>query len=159
MYRERKCADTTWDARETLRENGWPFLLLKYKYNFQIKYTEAILSSNTRKLLRFEITKKLIAVLKNKLTVLLIIIFGTLSFPMHWLKTWIPNFFRVKLLLNCYTVADLSPALRRSTLPRLVHDSSFWTSKEVTKHLTVLNFSYGHRASRVLVGGGRTRND
>jgi len=36
----------------------------KYKYIFQIKYTEAILSNNTRKLLWFEITKMLIAVLK-----------------------------------------------------------------------------------------------
>ena len=36
--------------------------MLKYKYIFQIKYTEAILSNNTRELLRFEITKMLIAV-------------------------------------------------------------------------------------------------
>jgi len=37
--------------------------MLKYDYNFQIKYTEAILSSSTRKLLWFEIsTKMLIAV-------------------------------------------------------------------------------------------------
>jgi len=33
-------------------------------YLFQIKYTEAILSNNTRKLLWFEITKMLIAGLK-----------------------------------------------------------------------------------------------
>ena len=52
--------------------------MLKYKYIF---HTEAILSNSTRKLLWFEITKMLIAVLKNKLMVLLIIIFGTLSFP------------------------------------------------------------------------------
>ena len=42
---------------------------------------EAILSNSTRKLLWFEITKRLIAVLKNKLIVLFSIIFGTLSFP------------------------------------------------------------------------------
>ena len=32
----------------------------KIKYIFQTKYTEAILSNNTRKLLRFEITKMMI---------------------------------------------------------------------------------------------------
>jgi len=30
---------------------GWPFPMLKYNYIFQIKYTEAILSDSTRKLL------------------------------------------------------------------------------------------------------------
>jgi len=43
---------------------GWPFPMLKYKYISQIKYTEAILSNSTRKLLWFEITKMLIAVKK-----------------------------------------------------------------------------------------------
>ena len=57
---------------------GWPFPTLKYKYIIQIKYTEAILLNSTRKLLRFEITKMLIAVLKNKLIVSFTIIFGTL---------------------------------------------------------------------------------
>ena len=41
---------------------------------------------------------------------------------------------RVKLLLNCYTVTAPQtqvPPLRRSTLPRPVYESSFWTSKEV----------------------------
>ena len=42
-------------------------------------YTEAILSNITRKLLWFEITKMLIAVLKCHCH--FIIIFGTLSFP------------------------------------------------------------------------------
>ena len=46
-----------------------------------MKYTEAILSNSARKLLWFEITKILIAVLNNKFIVLFIIIFGTLSFP------------------------------------------------------------------------------
>ena len=41
---------------------GWPFPVLKYEYIFQIKYTEAILSNSTGKLLWFEITKMLIAV-------------------------------------------------------------------------------------------------
>jgi len=41
---------------------GWPFPMLKYKYIFQIKYTEAILSNITRKLFWFEISKMLIAV-------------------------------------------------------------------------------------------------
>jgi len=38
------------------------FSVLKYAYICQIKYTEAILSNNTRKLLWFEISKMLIAV-------------------------------------------------------------------------------------------------
>jgi len=41
------------------------FLRKKYKYIFQLKYTEAISSSSTRKLLWFEITEVLIAVLKK----------------------------------------------------------------------------------------------
>jgi len=36
---------------------GWPFPMLKYLYIFQIKYTEAILSNSTRKLLWFEVSK------------------------------------------------------------------------------------------------------
>jgi len=60
---------------------GWPFPTLKYEYIFQIKYTEAILSNNTRKLLWLEITRILIAVLRNKFTLLFIIISGKLSFP------------------------------------------------------------------------------
>jgi len=47
---------------------GWPLAVLKYKYIFQIKYTEAILSNNTRKLLWSEISKMLIAVLKMNLS-------------------------------------------------------------------------------------------
>jgi len=60
---------------------GWPFPVLKYKYIFQIKYTAALLSSSTRKLLWFEITKMLIAVFLNKFIVSFIIIFGTFSLP------------------------------------------------------------------------------
>ena len=41
--------------------------MLKYKYIFQIIYTEAMLSNSTRTLLWFEIAKMLIAVKKNKL--------------------------------------------------------------------------------------------
>jgi len=42
----------------------WPFPKLKYKYILQIKYTKAILSKSTGKLLGlwFEITKMVIAV-------------------------------------------------------------------------------------------------
>jgi len=50
--------------------------MLKYTYIFQIKYTEAILSNITRKLLWFEFSKMLTAV-KNKFTVLFIIIIDT----------------------------------------------------------------------------------
>jgi len=52
----------------------------KILINFQIKYTEAILSNSTRKLLWFEITKMLIAVSRNKFIVSFIIIYATLSF-------------------------------------------------------------------------------
>jgi len=57
--------------------------MLKYKYIFQMKYTEASLSNSTRKLLWFEISKMLIAVFKKKVIVSFIIIFGTLSFPIR----------------------------------------------------------------------------
>ena len=48
--------------------------MLKYEY---IKYTETFLSKSTRKLLWFEITKMLNAVLRYKFIVSFIIIFGT----------------------------------------------------------------------------------
>jgi len=63
---------------------GWSFPMLKYKYIFQIKYTEAILSNSTRKLLWFEITIMLTAILRYKFIASFIIIFGTLSFPMAY---------------------------------------------------------------------------
>jgi len=68
VSRERKCADTIGTVPVPL---GWPFPVLKYEYIFQIKYTEAILSNSTGKLLWFEITKMLIAVQEkiNKFTV------------------------------------------------------------------------------------------
>ena len=47
---------------------GWPFPMLTYiNMIFEVKYTEGILSNGTRKLLRFEITQILIAVLKMNL--------------------------------------------------------------------------------------------
>ena len=46
-----------------------------------MKYTEAILSNSTRKLLWFEIVKMPIAVSRNKFIVSFSIIFGALSFP------------------------------------------------------------------------------
>jgi len=55
-------------------------LVLTTKYIFPIKYMEATSSNSTRKLLWFEITKMLIAVLNNKFIVLSSIIFHTLSF-------------------------------------------------------------------------------
>jgi len=58
----------------------------KYKYIFEIKYTEAILSNSTRKLLWFEITKMPMGVQKNKFMGLFIIFFGTLSFPMRSIR-------------------------------------------------------------------------
>jgi len=81
---ERKCADTVGTVPVP-----WAFPVLKYWYNFQIQYTEAILLNSSPKLLWFEITKMLIAVqekdlhhLKNHSKIAsFIIIFDTLSFP------------------------------------------------------------------------------
>ena len=70
----------SWHSAGSLQ--GWPFPVLKYRYIFQIKYTEAILSNSTRRLLRFEITSVLIAVFEKLIDVVLfLVIFGTLSFP------------------------------------------------------------------------------
>ena len=51
--------------------------MLKYKYIFVIKYTDAILSNSTGKLLWLEI-KRLIAVFLNESIASLIIMFGAL---------------------------------------------------------------------------------
>ena len=62
-----------------------------------MKYTEAILSNSTRKLLWFEISKMLIAVLKRKFIVtFFFIIFGTLSFRMTWISVVIHYVFSAK---------------------------------------------------------------
>ena len=58
---------------------GWPFPMMKYRYIFQIKYTEAILSNDTRKLLWLETAKMLIAILRSNFVMSFIIFFGTLS--------------------------------------------------------------------------------
>jgi len=50
-----------------------PFSTQKYKYIFRIKYTLAILSNSTQKLLWFEIGKMLITVLR-KIIVLFIVL-------------------------------------------------------------------------------------
>ena len=50
--RERKCADTIGTVLVP-----WPFPMLKCKYIFQIKYTEAILSNSTRKLPKLRLPK------------------------------------------------------------------------------------------------------
>jgi len=36
---------------------GWPFPMLAFEFIFRVKYTEAILSNSSRKLLRFETSK------------------------------------------------------------------------------------------------------
>jgi len=54
--------------------------MLKYKYIFQIKYTEAILSNIALKLLCFEVAD---CSSKKEIYLLFIIIFGTLSFPLR----------------------------------------------------------------------------
>ena len=57
-YGERKCVDTI--GTVLVLWAGHLFRMVKYKYIFQIKYTEAIFSNTTGKLLWFEITKMLI---------------------------------------------------------------------------------------------------
>jgi len=74
---------------------GLAFPMLQYKYVFQLKYTEAILSNSTRKPLWFEVTKMLVAVFKNKFIVLFVIIFGTLSFPIASKRGWSGDFVAV----------------------------------------------------------------
>jgi len=49
------------------------FLTHGVEIHFEIKYSEAILSNSTRKLLRFEIAKMLVAVLRNEFIVSVII--------------------------------------------------------------------------------------
>ena len=67
----------------------WPFPILKYKYIFQIKYTEAILglSNSTRKLFGLKLAN-VDCSFKNKYSVLFIGIFGTLSFPIMIRISW-----------------------------------------------------------------------
>jgi len=65
-----------------VRRYNWhsAFAVLKYRYIFQIRHTEAILSNSTQKLLWFEITKMLIAV-KNEFIVLFFYNFRHTFFP------------------------------------------------------------------------------
>jgi len=56
----------SWHSAGLLDWSFDSFSVIKYSYMLQIKYTEASLSNNTRKLLWCEITKMLIAVEKKK---------------------------------------------------------------------------------------------
>jgi len=60
---ERKCAPMQ------LSQCWFPFPIVKYKNIFYIKYTEAVLSNSTRKLLRSEITKIFLPVVTFSLIV------------------------------------------------------------------------------------------
>ena len=62
---------------------GWPFPTLKYKYILHIKYTEAILSNSTLKLLRLEITKMSIEVSKK-----MNLLYHVLLFSAHFRSLW-----------------------------------------------------------------------
>ena len=68
--RERKCAENYNKCADTIGTVPVPcashFECQNINIFFQIKYTEAILSNCTRKLLWFEISKMLIGVLRNK---------------------------------------------------------------------------------------------
>jgi len=69
---------------------SWPFPILKYKYIFQIKYTEATLS--TRKLSLFEIREMLIAVLSDNFVGVIYYNFRhTLSFPVPRPRAFSPH--------------------------------------------------------------------
>jgi len=61
--------------------------MLKYKYICQIKYTEAILSNSTRKLLWFEITKMLIAVYEKNYCVI----------DYNFRHTFVPYLYKMKI--------------------------------------------------------------
>jgi len=74
-YRKQKCVDTTGTV-----------LVPEELIFFQIKYTEAFLSSISWKLLWFKITTMLTAVEKNISIVLFVVIFGTLSFAIPYSK-------------------------------------------------------------------------
>jgi len=72
MYMTRRCSCYEKEGTKVCRYNWhsacsmrWPFPVLKYKYIFQIKYTEAISSNRARKLLWFENSKMLIALKNN----------------------------------------------------------------------------------------------
>jgi len=94
--------------------------MLKHKYIFQIKYSEAILSNSARKLLRFRITKMLIAVLKNKLIASFVIIFGTLSFSRAENE---------QLTLEQLSPTPFAPATRRQ-----VHTDRLRRSYSLSRH-------------------------
>ena len=53
----KRAALTLGNDRHSAGSLSWPFPIQKYTYIFRVKYTEAILSISTRKLLWFEITK------------------------------------------------------------------------------------------------------
>jgi len=95
--------------------------MLKYKNIFLIKYTEAILSNSTWKLLWFEITRMLTAVLKNKFTVSFIIIFGTLSFP---ISASIPSGLRwERATASEWLPFPCTPTVRADTTMQSLHQS------------------------------------
>jgi len=75
VHMERQCADTIGTVPVPWAGH---FQCWNINIVFRIKYTEAILSNCSRKLLWFEVTKMLTAVLRNKFIVLFCIIFGTL---------------------------------------------------------------------------------
>ena len=83
---------------------GWPFSVLKYKYIFQVKYTEAILSNNSRKPLRFEITKMLIAcsLKKNLLCYLL-------QFSAYFRSLYIPSFVIIGRVVSRLWQVEICP--------------------------------------------------
>ena len=79
QHGERKCADTI--GTVLVPWAGHFQRMLNISIFFQTEYTEAILSSSTRKLLWFEISKVLVAVLENNFIVSFTVIFGTISSP------------------------------------------------------------------------------
>ena len=74
LLTNKMAAETSWHSASSLL---WPFPMLKYKYIFKIKYTEAILSNSTVMVWNYQdadwSSRKKIIVSFN-------IIFGTLSF-------------------------------------------------------------------------------
>jgi len=68
-FKNKKFKKNKGKGKTTCQRTQEHFQRKRYKYIFQIKYTEAISTNSTRKLLSFEISKMVIAVLKIKFIV------------------------------------------------------------------------------------------
>jgi len=103
---------------------GWSFPMLKYRYIFQIKYTEAIFSDITEITVMVLNYQNAHCSLRKEIILLLITIFGTLSFPIairtrcgylrmnHWsrigLSVYCTSVFSIISILSTASPSDLN---------------------------------------------------